>query len=68
MHDAIESNLEFLAQFIPNPRDTPGPVIKVYRVPAGLDSQNIPGESAFDPYPEMEQPASALGYYQFAPR
>jgi hypothetical protein len=68
MHDAIENNLEFLAQFIPNPSDTPGPVIKVYRVPADLDSTIIPGESTFDPYPEMEQPASALGYYQFAPR
>ncbi len=68
MHDVIESNLEFVVQFIPDWEKIPGPVIKIYHVPETLRAElSFVGDS-FDPFPGMERPASAVGYYQFAPR
>ncbi|MGB3713344.1 MAG: phospholipid carrier-dependent glycosyltransferase [Candidatus Promineifilaceae bacterium] len=68
MHDVIEGNLEFLVQFIPDWQKTPGPVIKVYRVPQDLGGIPVFSEGRFVPYPGIDRPASAVGYYQFAPR
>ena len=68
MHDVIDGNLVFLVQFIPDWQNTPGPVIKIYQVPKDLDGDVVINLDSFDPYPGMDQPASAVGYYQFAPR
>lgn len=68
MHDAIESSLELAAQFIPDRTARPGPVIKIYRVPPGMDRDALTAFARFEPYPGMERPASAVGYYQFVPR
>ncbi len=68
MHDVFDGNLLFLVQFIPDWQNTPGPVIKIYQVPKDLDGDVVFNQDSFDPYPGMDQPASAVGYYQFAPR
>lgn len=68
-HDLIESNLTLLQQFIPDPENRPGPIIKIYAVPADLslsDEQLVAG--SFIPFPHLVPPASAVGYYQFSPR
>jgi hypothetical protein len=67
-HDVIESNLELVVEFIPNWRDRPGPVIKIYRVPDDLPEEPVTVAGSFDPFPGMDRPASAVGYYQFVPR
>jgi hypothetical protein len=67
-HDVIESNLEPVVEFIPNWRDRPGPVIKIYRVPDDLPEEPVIVAGSFDPFPAMDRPASAVGYYQFVPR
>jgi hypothetical protein len=68
MHDMLATNLELVNEFIPNWSDRPGPVIKIFAVHDDFDIQKslIPG--IFDPYPGLTPPASAVGYYQFAPR
>jgi len=66
-HDAIESHLQLVKQFTPNWDNRPGPVIKVYRVPDTLEPLPIQAGN-FDPFPGMERPASAVGYYEFSPR
>lgn len=68
MHDVIENNLTLMAQFVPNWKNQPGPVIKVYSVPGNLNNDIVTAEGSFNPYPGMDRPASAVGYYQFAPR
>jgi len=68
MHDVIESNMQLLVQFLPRWEDQPGPVIKIYQVPKTFALGDDVLEDVFDPYPSMDRQASAVGYYQFAPR
>jgi hypothetical protein len=67
MHDVLASTLKPLVQFVPNWRDTPGPVIQIYAVPDDIDRDATYRRGAFEPFPGMERPASAVGYYQFQP-
>jgi hypothetical protein len=67
-HDVIESNLNMVAQFTPNWLDVPGPLIKIFVVPESLSFESKTISGSFEPFNGMEQPASAVGYYQFSPR
>jgi len=66
--DVIEANLDLVAQFSPLYWDRPGPVIKIYRVPESFGVWNdSPVEGVFEPYPDVEPPVSAIGYYFLPP-
>ncbi|MCB8920230.1 MAG: glycosyltransferase family 39 protein [Ardenticatenaceae bacterium] len=67
-YDLIESNLHLVKQFIPDWRERPGPVIQIYAVPLDLNVDAPALDKVFEPFPGMESPASAVGYYQFSPR
>jgi len=68
MHDVIASHLIPVAQFVPNWRDSPGPVIQIFSVPDDLAAEPEFEPGAFVPYLGMDRPASSVGYYQYAPR
>lgn len=69
-YDLVASNLEPVETFVPDWQSRPGPVIQIFRVPPDFGQRGLaPAISGkFDPFPGMERPATAVGYYQFSPR
>jgi hypothetical protein len=67
LHDLLATNLEVVAEFVPNWHDRPGPLIRIYRVPDDFSGWKLAVEGVFEPFPGMDRPAAAVGYYQFHP-
>jgi hypothetical protein len=58
-YQIIEEKLDLVQEFIPDTKSTPGPVIKIYKVPASIESFN--SNKIFEPHTKSGD--GTAGYY-----